>query len=186
MSDPVDVSTADEIEARAIRIWDDTLRALPDSAAWVAAARRALVDAGMVMNDQEAVKVARPILLAADRRDRDQEVIDAVTAALTAAADLALADDAVSAAYLGDWLDGSPLEPLVRLDPGYDTPIVYGRYDGARVDGSLRILEFNGGLPGGSTPADGVPAVMATWEPAQAHPSQRCGPSSAASEPRSP
>jgi hypothetical protein len=168
MSDRVDLAPADQSEAHAIRVWDDTLHALPDSAAWVASARRSLVDAGMVMNGQEAVHVARPILLAAERRDADQGVVEAVTGALAAAADLALADASVSAAYLGDWLTDSPLEPLIRLDPGYAMPIVYGRYDGARVDGSLRILEFNGGLPGGSTPADGVPAVMQSWEPAQA------------------
>jgi hypothetical protein len=164
----MDATAADQIESRAIRIWDEALQDLPDSAAWVSRARQSLVDAGMVMNGQEAVKVARPILLAAERRDRDQEVVDAVTSALVAAADLALAEESVSAAYLGDWLGGGLLPDLVRLDPGYSTPIVYGRFDGARVGGSLRILEFNGGLPGGSTPADGVPAVMATWEPAQA------------------
>ena len=168
MSERTDVSAADAVEAQAVRIWDDTLRTLPDSAAWVARARQSLIDAGMVMNGQEAVRVARPILLAAERLDRDQEVVGAVSTALASAATLALEDDAVSSAYLGDWLNGSPLEALVRLDPGYATPIVYGRFDGGRVDGSLRILEFNGGLPGGSTPADAVPAVMASWEPAQA------------------
>ena len=168
MSDHSSPSSPDAVEARAIGIWDDALAAITDSAAWVAAARQSLVDAGMVMNGQEAVTVARPIMLAAERRDQDQSVVDAVTTALVAAADLALVDDAIRSAYLGDWLGDGLLPDLVRLDPGYSTPIVYGRFDGARVDGALRILEFNGGLPGGSTPADGVPAVMSTWEPAQA------------------
>ena len=155
-----------ELESRARASWDAALR--ESEPGFVDDTRRALREAGMVFHDEDAVRVARPMLLSRSHRDDDQESVAAVTAALAAAADAVLADRALGRAYVGDLLDGGPLEALIRLDPGYSTPVVFGRFDGARAGGRLRVIEFNGGLPGGVYPSDTTSRLMAAWPAADA------------------
>lgn len=154
------------LEAHAREAWTQSLARLDD--AWVEAARQELRDAGMVFGGRDAVTVARPMMIAEQTVADDNRVVGALIAALSAAADLVLADDDVAQACMPDWLDGGTLDRLMRLDPGYRTPVVFGRFDGTRQDGRLRILEFNGGIPGGVLPTDGSSAVMATWPAADA------------------
>jgi hypothetical protein len=155
-----------DLEAQARATWDAALAS--SEPGFVDQARRELRAAGMVFHDEDAVRVARPMLLSRSHRDHDQESVSAVTAALAAATQAVLDDRALSRRYLGDLIDGGPLESLIRLDPGYSTPVVFGRFDGARVGGRLRMIEFNGGLPGGVYPSDTTSRLMSTWPAADA------------------
>lgn len=158
--------SAAALEAAARTAWD---AALAESApGFVDGARESLRAAGMVLHGEEVVRVARPVLLAEEHHVGDQQAVAAVTAALSAAAGALLDDPVLSRRYLGDWLDGNPVEALIRLEPGYATPVVFGRFDGARSGGHLRVIEFNGGLPGGVFPSDTVSRLMAQWPAADA------------------
>lgn len=149
----------------AIATWDEGLARIEDPDAWVASATAQVRAAGLVLKGEPLLAVARPRLLAREVAANDQAVVDAAAAALAAAGDLALAEPALRSRYLGGWLDDSPTADLVRLPSGYPQRIVLGRFDGVRRPDGLRIMEFNGGLPGGAMPTDVTADIMRGWSP---------------------
>lgn len=102
-----------------------------------------------------------PQLLTEAELADDQAVASAVVATLVAAGRQLLADPALQNRYTPGWLDGVPDADLFSVPAGYPDPIVFGRLDGVRTPEGLRVLEFNGGLPGGILPADASAALMA-------------------------
>lgn len=163
-----DLPTADpnvhtEPPSAASRRWEELLAHVPDRDAWLAAQPKAQQDIGLVHDGEPVVTVARPELLAAADVARDQAVVDAVSAGLIAAGNLLLDKPDLEQRYFGDWLHEHGLAELVRLDTGTPDQIVHGRFDGVRGPDGLRLLEFNGGLPGGAMPADAGANYLASW-----------------------
>ena len=155
-----------DISARARLAWDEALRAIPDQAAWVAGQ----IEAGrqvpaLNLKDRLIIRVARPRLLDPDACAADQAVVSAVTQSLDAAVRRVLEDPELARASLGAWADDERLMELFGLPSGYSPRIAFGRYDGVRGADGLRILEFNGGLPGGIVPTMSTSALLASWPP---------------------
>jgi hypothetical protein len=111
------------------------------------------------------LRVARPRLLDPEACAADQAVVSAVTRALDAAVREVLDEPDLAQACLGPWADDQRLMDLFRLPSGYPQTIAFGRYDGVRGPDGLRILEFNGGLPGGIVPTTSTGALLASWPP---------------------
>lgn len=154
--------------ADAAAVWDAALQRIDDQERWIAEANADVTATGLVKDGVPAMRVARPVLVGEDDFADDQNVVDAVGAALVAAGDLALDEPGVGARYLAGWADDPRLADLLRIPTGYPQPIVIGRFDGVAAEDGLHILEFNGGLPGGVMPMDLTGRLMATWSPAAA------------------
>lgn len=152
-------------ETRASQLWLEGLRDSRES--FVADAKQELRDAGLVFDGRDAVTVAAPLFLDRQSLAGDDFTVHSCTAALQAAAEMVLADADLAERCMPGFLDGGPAETLMRIDPGYKTPLVFGRYDGTRIDGKLSVLELNGGIPGGVLGTDQTAAVMAGWSPMQ-------------------
>jgi len=152
-------------EQEAIAAWNAALDRIEDQPSWIAAARQAIIDAGLVFQGTPACRVARPRLMAADQMAVDERVITAATTALLAAGRRLLADHTLRRACLGGWVDDGPFADLFYLDPGYSPEIVFGRFDGVRRADGLQLIEFNGGVPGGAAPNDLTAGVMQAWSP---------------------
>ncbi|MEZ5117609.1 MAG: hypothetical protein R2737_15210 [Candidatus Nanopelagicales bacterium] len=152
-------------DREAIALWDNALAEVSDQETWVAEAVQQLTDARLVHEGVLSVRVARPRILSAEECAKDQAVVSAAGACLVAAGGLVLSDAGLSRRYLGEWLEDSPYADLFRMPSGYPQEISVGRFDGVRSPDGLRVMEFNGGLPGGVLPTDGSASVMRTWSP---------------------
>jgi hypothetical protein len=145
----------------ALEYWRQLQAGIGDSAAWT----RDLVDkqaeVGLTYQGKPAMLVAEPNLVTESELAEDQKVAAAVVGALVAAGRRLLAEPALQQRYIPGWLDGVPDADLFTIPAGYPEPIVFGRLDGVRTPGGLRVLEFNGGLPGGILPADSSAALLA-------------------------
>jgi len=152
-------------EARAH--WRRLQSEVADSAAWTQDLIDRQATAGLTYQGKPAMLVAEPQLLTEAELAEDQAVATAVVAALVAAGRRLLAEPALQDRYTPGWLDGVPDADLFAIPAGYPEPVVFGRLDGVRTPDGLRVLEFNGGLPGGILPADGSAALLAGTDLAQ-------------------
>lgn len=144
--------------------WDQALAAIPDQAAWIEEQLSRVRDNPALSKDGKGLqRAARPRFMDDAVLDADQAVVTAVTAALDAAASTILADPELSRRCLGPWAQDARLLDLFSLPAGYPQHVVFGRFDGVRGPDGMRILEFNGGLPGGLTITEASAAVMSTW-----------------------
>lgn len=141
--------------------WRDALASQPED--WLASVEQGQREAGLTYKGSTVMTVAQPSFTTESTVAADQVTVDAVLAALVAAGEAVIEDPALRARYLGAWLESQPDPDLFALPTGYRDPIVWGRLDGTRSADGLHILEFNGGLPGGTTPADLSAQVMAGW-----------------------
>ncbi len=161
--------------AAAQETWRALLRSIDDQETFVTRALAEQRARGLVAHGEPVVTTAEPRFVTAALMAADREVVAAVRTCLIAAGDQILAEPQLHATYLGDWLTDKANADLFTAPSGYSEPIVLGRFDGGRdADGTLHILEFNGGLPGGVMPADVGSAYLADWDIArefsQAHP----------------
>jgi hypothetical protein len=148
----------------AIALWDRQLAQIPDPADWVLAQQQRCQQMQLVVDGQCAVRVARPNFVTAAGIANDQAVVAAVTRALAAAVEAVLADPELGDRTMGSMISG-PTRALLDLPHDYGHHVTFGRYDGARRNDGLAILEFNGGLPGGVLGSDGAGALMRSWPP---------------------
>lgn len=145
----------------ALAYWRALQAEVSDSAQWTAGILGMEEGAGLYYRANPAMLVAEPQLLTEAELEEDQAVATAVVAALVASGRALLADPALQNRYTPGWLDGVPDADLFSIPAGYPDPIVFGRLDGVRTPDGLRVLEFNGGLPGGILPADASASLMA-------------------------
>ena len=150
-----------ESNSRAVATWRTALAEQPDE--WLAGVEQGQRDAGLTYKGATVMTVAQPSFVSESTLTADQVAVEAVLAALVAAGEAVIEDPALRRRYLGTWLESQPDPDLFTLPTGYPDPIVWGRLDGTRADDGLHFLEFNGGLPGGATPADLSARVMASW-----------------------
>lgn len=136
----------------ALAYWRQLQAEVADSGAWTARVLEQEMRTGLQYQGKAAMLVAEPQLLTEAELADDQSVASAVVATLVAAGRQLLADPALQNRYTPGWLDGVPDADLFSVPAGYPDPIVFGRLDGVRTPDGLRVLEFNGGLPGGSCP----------------------------------
>ncbi len=151
----------------ALAHWRTLQTEVTDSAAWTADILESERRQGLVYQGSPLMTVAEPQLLTEAELAEDQAVATAVVATLVAAGRALLADQALQNRYTPGWLDGVPDADLFSVPAGYPDPIVFGRLDGVRTPDGLRVLEFNGGLPGGILPADASASLMADTDIAQ-------------------
>jgi len=151
----------------ALAYWRQLQAEVADSGAWTARVLEQEMRTGLQYQGKAAMLVAEPQLLTEAELADDQSVASAVVATLVAAGRQLLADPALQNRYTPGWLDGVPDADLFSVPAGYPDPIVFGRLDGVRTPDGLRVLEFNGGLPGGILPADASAALMASTDIAQ-------------------
>jgi hypothetical protein len=145
----------------ALAYWRQLQSEVADSARWTGDILAAEMEHGLAYQGKAAMLVAEPQLLTEAELAEDQAVATAVVAALVASGRQLLADPALQNRYTPGWLDGVPDADLFSIPAGYPDPIVFGRLDGVRTPDGLRVLEFNGGLPGGILPADASASLMA-------------------------
>lgn len=151
----------------ALAYWRALQSQIEDSAAWSESVVAAQEDLGLVLGGKPMVTVAEPQILTASDVADDQAAATAVTGALFAAGTQLLSDPVLQERYIPGWLDGVPDADLFTIPAGYPNPITFGRLDGVRTPDGLRVLEFNGGLPGGILPADASAALMAATDLAE-------------------
>lgn len=154
-----------ESNSEAVATWRALLAAQSDE--WLAGVERGQRDAGLTYKGRTVMTVAEPSFVREATLSADQVAVTAVLAALVAAGEAVIKDPALQRRYLGSWLASQPDPDLFAVPTGYPDPIVWGRLDGTRTDDGLAFLEFNGGLPGGATPADLSARVMASWPVAE-------------------
>lgn len=147
--------------SEAVTAWRELQAGIPNSGEWARGLIAQMPDRGLYFGGQPAMVVAEPVFMSEAELQQDQAVATAVVESLVAAGRLCLAEPDVAARYVAGWLDGVPDADLFAVPPGYDNPVVFGRLDGVRTDRGLRVLEFNGGLPGGILPADGTSGLLA-------------------------
>jgi hypothetical protein len=145
----------------AVTQWRALQAQVTDSAAWTRALREQLPGVGLMYQGKPAMVVAEPSFVTEAEVAADQAAAGAVVAALVAAGQRLLAEPQLQDRYVRGWLDGVPDADLFSLSPGYAQPVVFGRLDGVRTGDGLRVLEFNGGLPGGILPADASAGLLA-------------------------
>lgn len=136
----------------ALAYWRQLQTEVADSGAWTARVLEQEMRTGLQYQGKAVMLVAEPQLLTETELAEDQTVASAVVSTLVAAGRQLLADPALQNRYTPGWLDGVPDADLFSIPAGYPDPIVFGRLDGVRTPDGLRVLEFNGGLPGGSCP----------------------------------
>lgn len=148
----------------ATRAWDSALAATPHPSDWIAEqigiARRT---PGLSLDGRELLRVARPRFVDDASREEDQAAVSAVSAALEAAAEAVLQSPHLRRKCLGPWADDQRLLDLYSLPTGYSQQVAFGRFDGVRTRDGFRVLEFNGGLPGGTASAAASAHLMSTW-----------------------
>ena len=147
----------------ATRAWRHALGLVPDQAAFLAGVEQSQRDADLLHQGKPVLTVAEPVFLTESQKAGDQACVGAVLAALVAAGEQVLADPALRSRFTPELTPDSPTLELMGLPSGYPAPIVFGRLDGMRVGDDLTFLEFNGGLPGGVTPADVSSRLMSSW-----------------------
>ena len=145
----------------ALAYWRALQADVADSAEWTRGVLDLEMQRGLQYQGKAAMLVAEPQLLTESELAEDQAVATAVVATLVAAGRQLLADPVLQNRYTPGWLDGVPDADLFSIPAGYPDPIVFGRLDGVRTPDGLRVLEFNGGLPGGILPADASATLMA-------------------------
>ena len=145
----------------ALAYWRTLQAEVADSGKWTDGILGMEESHGLYYQGKPAMLVAEPQVLTEAEVVEDQAVASAVVAALVASGRALLADPSLQNRYTPGWLDGVPDADLFSIPAGYPDPIVFGRLDGVRTPDGLRVLEFNGGLPGGILPADASASVMA-------------------------
>jgi hypothetical protein len=144
----------------AVEAWRNLLAEVPDSASWVQKQFDRMPEFGMMYLGKSAVEVAEPVFVTQSQVDADEVVASSVVDCLMAAGTMCLQTPEVADRFMRGWLADGPDADLFNLPAGYPNPVVFGRLDGVRTPDGLRILEFNGGLPGGVLPADGSAALL--------------------------
>lgn len=148
----------------AVQAWRSILAQVADPQAWSADLVERMREHNLTYMGKPAMVVAEPSFVTEQELAQDKAVAAAVIETLTAAGRMCLEDPALADRYVAGWLQGVPDADLFSLDPGYPNPVVFGRLDAVRTAEGLRILEFNGGLPGGILPADGTAAVLSATD----------------------
>ena len=144
--------------------WAGALAGIPDQRQWIAEQLQvARQTPGLSMDGRELLRVAQPRFMDPGAWAADQAVVAAVTSALDAAAEWVLQPSSSRHHYLGPWADDERILDLFSLPTGYTQRVAFGRFDGVRTHDGLRILEFNGGLPGGTASAAASALLMSTW-----------------------
>lgn len=151
----------DPLIRAAVARWDEVLAAGGDD--WVAGALQSQFDSGQAPKGIPLCRVARPNFATAASIAADQEVLSAVADALVSAGRRLLAEPALAERYLGDWWKAEGHDELLRVDSGYSEPMVLGRFDTAQTPNGLRVLEFNGGMPGGLANTEAAAAMVSQW-----------------------
>lgn len=158
-----ELAAAADTVAAARALWREKLAEIPDSAAFVAQQEQLQVDAGVQVHGKPIVGVAEPLFLTEAQRRRDQEVIHAVSQCLLAAGAAASSNDQLKATYLPGWGAEPLIAKLIDAEVGYSSPIVMGRFDTVLTPTGLKVMEFNGGLPGGLLAAALIPDYLKAW-----------------------
>lgn len=144
--------------------WDRLVRDQPDVDDWVEEQLSLQEQLGQAPKGVPLCRVARPNFSTAHSVASDQALLGTVADAIVGAAEAILVEPALADRYLGDWLRNDGHEAAVRVDPGYREPMVVGRFDTALTADGMRILEFNGGMPGGMANTEAAADLMTGWE----------------------
>ena len=144
--------------------WDRLVRQQPDVDGWVAEQLAFQVTNGQAPKGVPLCRVARPNFATEESIANDQQILGAVADAIVASADRILAEPSLADFYLGQWLHTPGHQDAINVDAGYSEPMVVGRFDTALTSEGMRVLEFNGGMPGGMANTEAAAALVTGWD----------------------